>query len=77
MKTNYDIIVIGSGAGGGTMAWALRRSGAEVLILERGGVIPREPGNRDPGVVWQEQRYRARERWVDGDGKEFLPYTHY
>lgn len=77
MRTNYDVIIIGSGAGGGTVAWALRKSGAQVLILERGGAIPREAGNRDPAVVWKEQRYRAKERWIDGDGREFSPYTHY
>ena len=33
---HYDIIVIGSGAGGGTLAGALSRAGRRVLLLERG-----------------------------------------
>ena len=77
MKTHFDVIIIGSGAGGGTVAKVLAGTKADVLLLERGGAIPQEDGNWDPTVVWQELRYRATERWVDGDGKEFLPYTHY
>ncbi len=77
MKTHYDVIIIGSGAGGGTVARVLAGHDAEVLLLERGAFIPREDGNRSPAVVWQELRYRAKERWIDGDGREFLPYTHY
>ncbi len=77
MKTHYDVIVIGSGAGGGTVAHVLAGRNADVLLLERGSPIPQEDGNRSPTVVWQELRYRAKERWLDADGKEFLPYTHY
>jgi choline dehydrogenase-like flavoprotein len=77
VKTHYDVIIIGSGAGGGTVAKVLAGTNADVLVLERGGAIPQEDGNWDPTVVWRELRYRATERWVDGDGKEFLPYTHY
>ncbi|MGE3840954.1 MAG: GMC oxidoreductase [Vicinamibacterales bacterium] len=73
----YDIIIIGSGAGGGTMAHALADSGARILILERGDFVPQEPANTDPEAVWKHLRYRARERWLDGAGREFLPYTHY
>jgi choline dehydrogenase-like flavoprotein len=74
---SFDIIIIGSGAGGGTVANVLAGQNADVLLLERGDFIPQEAANRDPAVVWQELRYRAKEMWVDGEGKEFLPYTHY
>ena len=77
MKTHFDVIIIGSGAGGGTVARGLAGRNADVLLLERGAAIPQEDGNWDPTVVWRELRYRATERWIDGDGKEFLPYTHY
>ena len=40
MSTNhYDIIIIGSGAGGGTLALKLAPSGKRILILERGGYL--------------------------------------
>ncbi len=77
MTTHYDLIIIGSGAGGGTMAHALARSGRRILVLERGGFVPREAENWSPEAVWKHLRYRARERWADGRGEPFLPYTHY
>ena len=73
----YDIVVIGSGAGGGTMARALSETPARLLILERGDFIPQEDANWSPGEVWKELRYRTTERWLDDRGEEFLPYTHY
>ena len=72
-----DILVIGSGAGGGTMAYALAATGASILLAERGGAVPQEPENTDPAAVWQHLRYRATEHWLDADGREFLPYMHY
>ena len=72
-----DVVVIGSGAGGGTLAHALARTSARILILERGGFVPQEPANWDPAAVWKELRYRTTERWIDGAGREFRPYAHY
>ncbi|OFW51312.1 MAG: dehydrogenase [Acidobacteria bacterium RIFCSPLOWO2_12_FULL_68_19] len=73
----YDIVIIGSGAGGGTVAHALADSPARILVLERGGFVPQEMENWDPEAVWKHLRYRVRERWVDRHGREFQPYTHY
>jgi choline dehydrogenase-like flavoprotein len=73
----YDIVIVGSGAGGGTMAKALSETPARILILERGDFIPQEEANWDPAAVWKELRYRTTERWLDNGGDEFLPYTHY
>ncbi len=73
----YDIVIIGSGAGGGTMAHALAGSPARILILERGDFIPQEDDNWNPEAVWIDRRYQTRERWINGDGQEFAPYTHY
>jgi choline dehydrogenase-like flavoprotein len=74
---HYDIVIIGSGAGGGTMARALSDSGASILVVERGHPVPQEDDNWNPAAVWKHLRYRAAERWLDGQGQEFLPYTHY
>ena len=73
----WDVIIVGSGAGGGTLARALAPTGASILILERGGFIPREAANWDPEAVWKQLRYRTAERWLDGAGREFRPYAHY
>ena len=73
----YDIVIIGTGAGGGTVAHALAPTGARILILERGDFIPKEPENWDPAAVWRDRRYRTDERWIDREGRRFQPYTHY
>ena len=73
----YDIVIVGSGAGGGTIAHALASTDASVLIVERGDFIPQEPQNWDPEAVWKDLRYRTTERWIDAGGREFRPYTHY
>src|SRR5205085_4578488 len=73
----FDIVIIGSGAGGGTMARALAETGAQILLVERGDFVPQEAENSDPGAVWKALRYRATDRWVDQDGQSFVPYTHY
>lgn len=77
MNQHYDIIIIGSGAGGGTIAHALSDTSAKILILERGDFIPQEDENWSPEAVWRHLRYQTRERWVDERGAEFRPYTHY
>jgi len=78
MPEHYDVIVIGSGAGGGTLTHALAPTGARVLLLERGGWMPREAQNWDPKSIWADQRYRNSGKWIDeGTGKEFTPKQHY
>lgn len=73
----YDLVIIGTGAGGGTMLHALAPTSARLLVLERGRVVPREAENADPAAVWKHLRYRARDWWLDHRGRPFLPYTHY
>jgi choline dehydrogenase-like flavoprotein len=73
----YDVIIIGSGAGGGTMAHALSATSARVLLLERGDFVPQEDENWNPEAVWKHLRYQTSERWLDDQGREFHPYTHY
>jgi choline dehydrogenase-like flavoprotein len=78
MTEHYDVIVIGSGAGGGTLTHALAPTGARVLLLERGGRLPREKQNWDPQSIWADLRYRNAGHWVDaGSGREFNPKQHY
>jgi choline dehydrogenase-like flavoprotein len=77
MSNTFDIIIIGSGAGGGTVARELSSTGARVLIVERGGFIPQEEHNWNPASVWRDLRYRTTELWLDERGNTFRPYTHY
>jgi choline dehydrogenase-like flavoprotein len=76
-QPQYDVIIIGTGAGGGTMAHALAPTGARILLVERGDFVPQEDENWNPAAVWRDLRYRTSERWLDDRGREFQPYTHY
>ena len=76
-RKRYDVIIIGTGAGGGTLAWALAGTGKRILLLERGDHIPREADNWNTRSVFIDARYKAHETWLDKDGREFHPGTHY
>ena len=73
----YDVIIIGSGAGGGTLARHLAPSGKRILILERGDWLPREPENWDSKEVFVDNRYVPKETWYDDKDKPFQPGIHY
>jgi choline dehydrogenase-like flavoprotein len=77
MAEHYDVIIIGSGAGGGTLAHALAASGQRILLLERGDFLPREMDNWDPKPVFVDGKYISRDTWFDRDGKSFQPQVHY
>jgi choline dehydrogenase-like flavoprotein len=73
----YDVIIIGSGAGGGTLVNRLAPSGKKILLLERGDFVRRERQNWDPQAAVSDARYHAAETWLDKDGSAFRPGTHY
>ena len=73
----YDVIIIGSGAGGGTLARRLAPTGKRILLLERGDWLPREPQNWLAEEVFVENRYVSADTWYDGDEKPFQPQIHY
>lgn len=77
MEHSFDIIIIGTGAGGGTLAYALRASGARILVIERGGYLPQEPENWQPAAVFDQARYKNAEVWHDARGGTFHPGVHY
>ena len=74
---HYDFIIIGTGAGGGTLARKLAPSGKKILILERGDYVKREPANWNPRAVNVEGKYNTKETWYDCDGKPLHPHTNY
>jgi choline dehydrogenase-like flavoprotein len=77
MAEHYDVIIIGTGAGGGTLAYRLAPSGKRILILERGDYLRREPDNWDSRAVFVKNKYKAHETWFDKDGEPFHPGQHY
>jgi choline dehydrogenase-like flavoprotein len=72
----YDVIIIGSGVGGGAIAKQLAGSRARVLMLERGPSLPREAQNWSPEAVFCDHRYRSNETWY-ADGRAFSPGMYY
>lgn len=76
-QNHYDVIIIGSGAGGGTLAHKLAPTGKRVLILERGDYVPREKDNWSAKAVNLDGKYQTKEKWLDKDGKELHPHTNY
>ena len=77
MGQHYDVIIVGSGAGGATLAQRLAPTGKSILILERGEHLPREAENWAPKAVFIQNRYRTQEQWYDSRDKPFRPNTHY
>jgi choline dehydrogenase-like flavoprotein len=77
MSTRHDVIIIGTGAGGGTLAHRLAPTGNKILVLERGEYVPREKDNWSTKAVNVDGKYQAKETWLDKDGKELHPHTNY
>ncbi|MGA3124089.1 MAG: GMC family oxidoreductase [Polyangiaceae bacterium] len=77
MAEHYDIIIVGTGAGGGTLTHELARAGKKLLVLERGSFLSREKQNWDTKAVFLENRYHTTETWTDHNGKDLHPGTGY
>ena len=75
--THYDVIIIGTGAGGGTLAYHLAPSGKKILLVERGDYVRREKDNWSSRAVNVEAKYHTKEVWKDKDGRALHPHTNY
>jgi choline dehydrogenase-like flavoprotein len=75
--SHYDIIILGTGAGGGTLAYRLASSGLRILLLERGDYVPREQDNWSTRAVNVDGKYQTKEKWRDKAGKELHPHINY
>ncbi|CCM77202.1 GMC oxidoreductase [Rhizobium mesoamericanum] len=77
MSSTPDIVIIGSGVGGSTVAAGLASTGAEILILEAGDFIADRPENRDQRAIFQRGHFRPKEMWYEADGTAFNPGNYY
>jgi choline dehydrogenase-like flavoprotein len=75
--SDYDVIIVGTGAGGGTLARHLAPSGKRILLLERGDWLTREPQNWSTADVFVDNRYISPDSWYDAKDKAFQPQIHY
>src|SRR3984957_2042007 len=76
-RISCDIAIVGSGVGGATLAWALRDSGARILVIERGDFLPREWQNWSAREIHQLGRYRNSDPWIGPDGESFVPGNYH
>lgn len=72
-----DILIIGSGMGGATLAAGLAPTGARIVILERGQQIPEDAPARDPYRIYTNSAFRSKETWLDERGRPFEPGNYY
>lgn len=77
MADDIDVIIIGSGVGGATLAHALASSGARILVVERGERLADTPEARDDVAIFEKGFYRSTEEWMSADGEKFLPGNYY
>ena len=77
IKDAYDFIIVGAGVGGGALANRLAAPGRDILMIERGPRLPREPDNWSVKAVFHDRKYAAKEQWRDGNGELFNPSTYY
>lgn len=77
MESGADIVIVGSGMGGATLAAGLAPSGARIVILERGYQIPDDAPARDPWRIYTNSAFRSEETWIDADGRPFVPGNYY
>ncbi|CAN7455004.1 GMC family oxidoreductase [Rhizobium sp. LjRoot30] len=77
MSKQPDIVIIGSGIGGSTVAAGLAATGADILILEAGNHIEDRPENRDQRAIFQRGHFRPKEFWYEADGTAFNPGNYY
>ena len=74
---HYDVIVVGSGPGGASLAHRLAPTGKRILLIERGDYLPRSQANWDSKTVFVDGAYQAHETWYGSDGSSFHPGLHY
>jgi len=73
LADSYDAIVIGSGAGGASATYKLVKAGHRVLVVERGGFLPRDGTTLDVKKVFKEGVFGNKDAWVDGANQTFVP----
>lgn len=75
--TDADILIIGSGMGGATLAAALAPTGWRIVILERGAALRPSTADRDADAIFGRGHFRPDETWTDGQGRAFNPGNYY
>ncbi len=75
--SDADVIIIGSGMGGATLAAQLAPTGRRILIVEKGERLKPSPADRDADAIFGKAHFRPKEEWLDGDNQLFNPGNYY
>jgi choline dehydrogenase-like flavoprotein len=75
--TDFDAIIVGSGAGGSAAALALVEAGLRVALVEKGRDLPKDESTLDIDKVVHQGRFKSQESWLDGNGREFKPEEYF
>lgn len=75
--SDADVIIIGSGMGGATLAAQLAPTGRRILIVDKGERLTPSPADRDADAIFGKAHFRPKEEWLDGDGQPFNPGNYY
>ena len=73
LARDFDVIVVGSGAGGSAATYRLVRAGLRVALVEKGGRLPRDGSTLDVQRVVHDGEFKSREEWRDRDGRALVP----
>ena len=76
-EQNYDIIIIGSGAGGSAVAYSLITAGKRVLMLEKGEYLPDDGSTLEVTQVFKQGRFKNKREWQDGHKHTLIPEEYY
>jgi len=74
---DYDVIIIGSGAGGGTLTHKLASAGKKILVLEQGDFLEKESSQLVDVEVFKKEDFHGSEQWYESEGEPFHPQTSY
>jgi len=74
---DFDVIVVGSGAGGSAATYRLVRAGLRVALVEKGGRLPRDGSTLDVQRVVHDGEFKSREEWRDREGRALVPEEYF
>jgi choline dehydrogenase-like flavoprotein len=77
LRDRYDVIVVGSGAGGSAATYRLAMAGLKVVVVEKGQALPTDGSTLDVQAVVHAGKFKSTERWCDARGRTFAPEEHF
>jgi choline dehydrogenase-like flavoprotein len=77
LARDFDVVIVGSGAGGSAAAYSLVRAGLRVALVEKGVRLPRDGSTLDVQRVVHDGEFRSHEEWRDRHGRALVPEEYF